>query len=118
MKKPILSQRAMPEGHAGSESRDMSQGRALGIKLADFEPEKAVRRGPTGANGIEKANSEPESDAGRVCGLRNAGFEPGRALERGAGGVFGLRYGEIEPGKPAGSARGIKMTDFEPGSHR
>ena len=68
-------------------------GSARGIKMTDFEPEKAVRRGPTGANGIEKANSEPESDAGRACGIRKR---------------------EIEPGKPAGRARGIKMTDFEP----
>ena len=61
--------------------------------MTDFEPGKAVRSGLRGANGIGKADSEPESDAGR---------------ER------GLRYGEIEPGRPAGSARGIKMTDFEP----
>ena len=46
--------------------------------MADFEPEKAVRRGPTGANGIEKANSEPESDAGRACGLRKSRYEPGK----------------------------------------
>ena len=68
-------------------------GSARGIKMTDFEPGKAVRRGLTEANGIENSDSEPESDAGRACGIRKR---------------------EIEPGKPAGSARGIKMTDFEP----
>ena len=53
-------------------------GRARGIKMTDFDPGKAVRRGPTGANGIEKANSEPESDAGRACGLRKSRYEPGK----------------------------------------
>ena len=46
--------------------------------MTDFEPGKAVRRGPTGANGIVKADSEPESDAGSARGIRLADFEPER----------------------------------------
>ena len=51
--------------------------KACGLRKQSFEPEKAVRRGPRGANGIENGVFEPGSEILKGCGLRKQSFEPG-----------------------------------------
>ena len=88
--------------------------RACGLRMQSFEPGEAVLRGPTGANGIEKADSKPESKFGRAYGLRMQSFEPGKALDWGTGAVFGLGNAEIEPERPSERACGLRMQSFDP----
>ena len=89
--------------------------RACGLRMQSFEPGKAVLRGPTGANGIEKADSKPESKFGRAYGLRKQSFEPGKAVLRGPTGANGIENCDFEPESEFRRTCGLRKQSFEPG---
>ena len=88
--------------------------RACGLRMQSFEPGKAVLRGPTGANGIEKADSKPESKFGRAYGLRMQSFDPDKAIRDGLRGTNGIENCDFEPESEFRRTCGLRMQSFEP----
>ena len=52
-------------------------GRALGIKMTDFEPGRGLEWGAEGVFGLGNAKSDPGRPSRRALGLRMIDFDPG-----------------------------------------